>query len=159
MRRKKYKTIVINPTKKKITFYQFFMIGIALLLLIGGGSYALLRVTVFSNQTQRNARALDTNKAPFVKLAGEKNMVVSMGSVFDDPGVSYVLTDAGFINIYDVDISYQYMNNGKAIDTNFVDTTRQGVYYIYYQVRDKKDNVGVAVRRVEVIPPTKSVHF
>ena len=157
MRRKKYKKIVINPTKKKLSFYQFFMIGMSLLLLIGGGSYAMLRGAIFSNQAQGNAGILDT-KAPVIKLSGDKNMIISMGSVFVDPGVSYVLSDDASVNIGDVEISYQYMKDTKVVDISQIDTTKPGINFIYYQVRDKKGNLGIAVRRVEVLGATNTVH-
>lgn len=157
MRRKKYRTIVINPTKKKLTFYQFLIITMALLLLIGGGSYAMLRNTVLSKQAQGNASMLDA-KAPIIKLAGEKNMVIPIGSVFVDPGVCYVLADDVSLNISDVEISYQYIKDGTETEISAIDTTKPGVYYVYYRVRDKKDNLGIAVRRVEILATTETVH-
>ena len=79
------------------------------------------------------------HEGPVINLKGSKNITVSRGSEFTDPGIDSVVDDVdGNIDIKDVSIKGE------------VDTSTVGVYEITYTVSDSLDNTTTVTRKVSV---------
>ena len=82
--------------------------------------------------------------APTITLVKDAELVINVGSKFEDPGV--IATD----NI-DGDITSKVKKNGQ------VDTSKAGVYEIVYSVTDKAGNKSELKRVVKVVPVSTTV--
>ena len=76
---------------------------------------------------------------PVITLKGSKNMTVSRGSEFTDPGIKSVVDNVdGTIDIKDVRVKGD------------VDTSKVGSYKITYEISDSLDNTTTLIRKVNV---------
>ena len=98
---------------------------------------------------------------PIITLNGNLVETVQKGSTFTDSGVASVKDDRDLsLSVSSVRKSYEYYNpvDKTTITTTTVDTSKVGIYYIYYRASDTNNNEGLAVRTVNVIesqtPPT-----
>ena len=107
---------------------------------------------------------LQDTTAPKVTLNGEKTMEIAQGAEFKDPGVASV-TDNYDKNPSLTTVIY-YSETGK--DGTFttvesVDTSKLGVYNIYYKATDAQGNVNAEERRtvkvVDKVAPTATVEY
>lgn len=79
------------------------------------------------------------HEGPVITLNGSKNMTVSRGSEFTDPGIKSIVDNVdGNIEVKDVDIK------------GSVDTSKVGVYEITYSVSDSLDNTTTVTRKINV---------
>lgn len=77
---------------------------------------------------------------PEITLNGETEMIISLGSEYQEPGVSKVYDQVdGDLNIEDV-----------LVDSSNVNTSKIGTYSVTYTIRDKAYNKTVVTRKVTV---------
>ena len=94
---------------------------------------------------------------PIVNLNGDNTVNIEKGELFTDPGVANISDDKDELDITDIVKTYEYYDGSNTIEVNNVDTTRSGVYYIYYKITDSDDNIGTAVRTVNVYERGNSI--
>lgn len=116
------------------------------------------KAKIVVNATQENIDLIDKCNS-VITLAGSLSMNVEQNSVFVDPGIEKIKDDQDTLEKADVKRSYEYYDGENTVEVPFVDTTKLGVYYIYYKINDHSGNEGVIVRSVnvhaveEVAPP------
>ncbi len=96
---------------------------------------------------------------PVVTLNGEKYPTVFVNHAYTDPGVSSIVDNVDGIISTEPNITYEYFNGTNTTVVNGIDTSKVGIYYIYYRGSDLNGNMGVAVRVLRVVnelstPPT-----
>lgn len=97
---------------------------------------------------------------PIVTLSGNLVENIALNSTYTDSGVAGVSDNSdASLSTSSVRKTYEYYNpvNSTTTTVSSIDTSKKGVYYIYYRVTDSNNNVGVAVRVVNVTnntPPT-----
>ncbi len=101
------------------------------------------------NVVQSNATTGDITP-PMIHLAGNLSMNVEENSAFTDPGVESVTDNKDTLDKNDVRVSYEYYDGETTKTVDSVDTSKRGVYYIYYRISDKSGNEGLNVRSVNV---------
>lgn len=109
----------------------------------------VFKARVIINSVQSNARTSDLTP-PVITLNGSLSESVKQGAEYIDPGVESVIDDRNELNISDVSVSYKYFDGEKTIDVESIDTSRLGVYSIYYKIKDKSGNEGRVIRCVNV---------
>lgn len=77
---------------------------------------------------------------PEITLNGEENMVISLGSQYQEPGIS---------KVYDKEDG-TLDPNSVTIDSSSLNTNKVGTYNITYTVRDKSYNKTVVTRKVTI---------
>ena len=87
---------------------------------------------------------------PIIKLNGESVVKINQNEEYVDAGISGIESTEK-IDISKVKIRYEYNNGLETIDTNTIDTSKVGIYYIYYEVENSKGIKGVATRVVNVV--------
>lgn len=85
-------------------------------------------------------------KGPVITLNGKKNMTVSLGDTYTEPGVLSVK-----------DKTDGTINNNEVVIKGTVDTNKIGTYEITYKVTDSLDNETTVKRTVEVIESLSKV--
>ena len=96
------------------------------------------------NTTTTTKAVVKDTIAPTITLVKEAELVINVGSKFEDPGV--IATD----NV-DGDITSKVKKSGQ------VDTSKAGVYEIVYSVTDKAGNKSEVKRVVKVVPVPTTV--
>ena len=102
---------------------------------------------------QNNADRLDKigGATPIIKLNGASVVNIKQGEEYQELGVSAVSDDKDTITVNEVEYSYTYLENNEEIETNTIDTSITGIYYVYYKATDSDGNTGVSVRVVNVV--------
>ena len=98
---------------------------------------------------------------PMITLNGNLVETIQKGSAFTDSGVLSVKDDRDqSLSVSSVRKSYEYYDPSAKTTTTVgsIDTSKVGIYYIYYRASDTNNNEGLVVRTVNVIesqtPPT-----
>ena len=98
---------------------------------------------------------------PIITLNGNLVETIQKGSTFTDSGVLSVKDDRDLsLSVSSVRKSYEYYDPSTKTTTTVtsIDTSKFGIYYIYYRANDTNNNEGLAVRTINVIdnqtPPT-----
>ena len=87
---------------------------------------------------------------PMIHLAGDLSIDVEENATFHDPGVERVTDDKDTLDKNDVKVSYEYYDGETTKTVDGVDTSKRGVYYIYYKISDQSGNEGARIRSVNV---------
>ncbi len=87
---------------------------------------------------------------PMIHLAGDLSIDVEENATFHDPGVESVTDDKDTLDKNDVKVSYEYYDGETTKTVDGVDTSKRGVYYIYYKISDQSGNEGARIRSVNV---------
>ena len=95
--------------------------------------------------------------SPIIKLNGDSSIDIEQNTLFTDLGVSEVTDDKDQLDVSNIEKTYEYYDGNTTVTVNSVDTTRIGVYYIYYRVTDSEGNVGCNVRSVNVYKRENSI--
>ncbi len=98
---------------------------------------------------QINASTLDAT-APVIILAGSTSVNVPQGSRYSDLGVESVRDNKDTLDKSNVVVSYEYYDGSETKEVESIDTSKLGVYYAYYKIKDKSQNEGAAVRSINV---------
>jgi hypothetical protein len=104
---------------------------------------------VVINAVQTNSTVTDFT-TPIILLNGPSTVKLNQGDTFNDLGVQEVKDDKDKLSVDDVEISYEYYDGENAIEVSSIDTSKVGIYYIYYKISDSSGNVGVSTRTVIV---------
>ena len=107
------------------------------------------RARIVIHSVQSNGTTGDITP-PMIHLAGNLSMNVEENSSFTDPGVESVTDDKDTLDKNDVKVSYEYYNGETTRKVENIDTSKRGVYYIYYKISDQSGNEGVSVRSINV---------
>jgi len=112
---------------------------------------------VIVNSVQRNKSTLDIT-SPVITLNGNMSENIEQGEVYTDPGVKSIQDDKTDMDTYDIKVRYEYFDGKTTSSVESIDTSKIGVYYIYYIATDKSGNEGKVVRCVNVykkdsVPP------
>ncbi len=113
------------------------------------------KVQVIAEESK--AYAFEDYIAPTIKLNGERVMNVTKGEEFNDPGVESVSDNVDSLTKEQVTKRYEYFDGIKNQEATEVDTTKEGVYVIYYELLDSRGNKGVAARTVNVVQVNSKV--
>ena len=105
------------------------------------------KIVVSSVQDNLNTKDVVT---PIIKLNGDSVINVQRNTLFADPGVSGIVDNKDTLNINDVVKTYEYYDGNNTISVNGIDTSKLGVYYIYYKITDSEGNEGCTVRSINV---------
>ena len=115
------------------------------------------------NAVQTNSNLINIS-IPIININGNSEINIEEGAVFTDPGVGEVKgSDGNKIDISKVSTRYEYFDGENAVTVDRIDTSKIGIYYIYYELFDNDGNVlTTTVRTVNVyhkdkIPPTISL--
>lgn len=102
---------------------------------------------------QNNADRLDKigGATPIIKLNGASVVNIKQGEEYQELGVSAVSDDKDTITVNEVEYSYTHLENNEEIETNTIDTSTTGIYYVYYKVTDSDGNIGISVRTINVV--------
>ena len=104
---------------------------------------------VVINAVQTNSTVTDFT-TPIILLNGPSTVKLNQGDTFNDLGVQEVKDDKDKLLVDDVEISYEYYDGENTIEVSSIDTSKVGIYYIYYKISDSSGNVGVSTRTVLV---------
>ena len=104
---------------------------------------------VVINAVQTNSTVTDFT-TPIILLNGPSTVKLNQGDTFNDLGVQEVKDDKDKLLVADVEISYEYYDGENTVEVSSVDTSKVGIYYIYYKISDSSGNVGVSTRTVLV---------
>ena len=100
---------------------------------------------------------IEDHIAPTIELEGELVMTIEKGGTFTDPGVKSVTDNVDkTIDKSKVTIRYEYYDGDKVSTVTGVDTGKEGVYIIYYEIKDESGNKGVVARTVNVVQVNKN---
>ena len=115
---------------------------------VQGKTYSA-RIVVSAVQSNSTVDAL---VAPVINIPNT-SIHISLNDSFTDP-VPYEIKDSlgQTIDISNVTKIYEYYDGVNTISVDGVDTSKSGIYYIYYRVSDKDGNVGCTVVSVSVNP-------
>ena len=111
-----------------------------------GKSYGA-KVVVSAVQTNSTVTDFTT---PIILLNGPSTVKLNQGDTFNDLGVQEVKDDKDKLLVDDVEISYEYYDGENTVEVSSIDTSKVGIYYIYYKISDSSGNVGVSTRTVLV---------
>jgi len=114
------------------------------------------KARVVINSTQSNASTSDLTP-PVITLNGSLSENVEQGEIYTDPGVASVSDDHDTLEISEVKVSYKYFDGESTTNVEEIDTSKIGVYYIYYKLKDTKGNEGRIIRSVNVYQKNTSV--
>ena len=88
---------------------------------------------------------------PVILLKDPLSMSLLVGEEFIDPGILSITDDVdGEISLDQVTRRYEYFDGVNKEAVRGIDTSRSGIYYIYYTVKDHANNEAIAVREVIV---------
>ena len=104
---------------------------------------------VVINAVQTNSTVTDFT-TPIILLNGPSTVKLNQGDTFNDLGVQEVKDDKDKLLVDDVEISYEYYDGENTVEVSSIDTSKVGIYYIYYKISDSSGNVGVSTRTVLV---------
>ena len=104
---------------------------------------------VVINAVQTNSTVTDFT-TPIILLNGPSTVKLNQGDTFNDLGVQEVKDDKDKLSVADVEISYEYYDGENTVEVSSIDTSKVGIYYIYYKIGDSSGNVGVSTRTVLV---------
>ena len=104
---------------------------------------------VVVNAVQTNSTVTDFT-TPIILLNGPSTVKLNQGDTFNDLGVQEVKDDKDKLSVDDVEISYEYYDGESTVGVSSIDTSKVGIYYIYYKISDSSGNVGVSTRTVIV---------
>jgi len=107
------------------------------------------KARVVINSTQSNASTSDLTP-PVITLNGNLSESVEQGEAYTDPGVASVSDDRDSLEISNVKVSYKYFDGETTTSVESIDTSKTGVYYIYYKIKDANENEGKIIRCVNV---------
>ena len=110
---------------------------------------------VVINTVQTNAELKDIEN-PIIVLNGNTTVQIEQNEPYVDLGVSKV-TDKNDISVTSVTTRYEYFDGVNTIPVEKIDTTKTGIYYIYYEVTDKEGNKGTSVRTINVYKKDSSI--
>lgn len=102
---------------------------------------------VVINAVQTNSTVTDFT-TPIILLNGPSTVKLNQGDTFNDLGVQEVKDDKDKLSVADVEISYEYYDGENTVEVSSIDTSKVGIYYIYYKIGDSSGNVGVSTRTV-----------
>jgi hypothetical protein len=88
---------------------------------------------------------------PTIKLNGEVDNTITKSNSFTDLGVESVTDDKDTLDKSNVKVTYEYYDGTNITTVTAVDTTKIGVYYIYYKIDDSTGNTGTRIRTVSVV--------
>ena len=115
------------------------------------------------NAVQTNSNLVNIS-IPIININGNSEINIEEGATFTDPGVGEVKdSDGNKIDISKVSTRYEYFDGENAVNVDRIDTSKIGIYYIYYELFDNDGNVlTTTVRTVNVyhkdkVPPTISL--
>jgi len=115
------------------------------------------------NAVQTNSNLVNIS-IPIININGNSEINIEEGATFTDPGVGEVKdSDGNKIDISKVSTRYEYFDGENAVTVDRIDTSKIGIYYIYYELFDNDGNVlTTTVRTVNVyhkdkVPPTISL--
>ena len=109
----------------------------------------VFKTRIVVSSTQESGKKEDIT-APTITLAGDLSINVEQNGSFLDPGVESVRDDKDSLNKEDVTLSYEYYDGNTTSEVETVDTSKVGVYYIYYRISDKAGNESVAIRSLNI---------
>ncbi len=119
------------------------------------------KIVVDAVQTNSN---LANIAIPIININGNSEINIEEGTTFNDPGVGEVKdSDGSKIDISKVSTRYEYFDGENSTAVDKIDTSKIGIYYIYYELIDESGNVlTTTVRTVNVyhkdkVPPTISL--
>ena len=119
------------------------------------------KIVVDAVQTNSN---LANIAIPIININGNSEINIEEGNAFNDPGVGEVKdSDGSKIDISKVSTRYEYFDGENSTIVDKIDTSKIGIYYIYYELIDENGNsLTTAVRTVNVyhkdnVPPTISL--
>ena len=119
------------------------------------------KIVVNAVQTNSN---LANISIPIININGSNEINIEEGGSFTDPGIGEVKSaDGKTIDISNVSVRYEYFDGENVVSADGIDTSKIGVYYIYYELLDKDGNtLTTTVRIVNVyhknkVPPTISL--
>ncbi len=104
---------------------------------------------VVVNAVQENGKINDV-VPPTIQLAGELSINVEENEIFEDPGIEKITDNQDILEEKNIQRSYEYYDGESTKEVKNVDTSKIGVYYIYYRIQDQSGNEGIAVRSVNV---------
>ncbi len=118
----------------------------------------VFKARIVVSSTQESTRPKDV-ASPVINLAGDLSINVEQNKEFVDPGVESVSDNQDSLNKEEVRVSYEYYDGETITEVDSIDTSKLGVYYIYYKISDKSLNEGVVIRSVNIYkkdttPPT-----
>ncbi len=87
---------------------------------------------------------------PIIHLKGDLSVNVEEHTLFQDPGIEKIVDNRDQLKETDVKRSYEYYDGENTVQVENVDSNQLGVYYIYYKIKDKSGNEGVAIRSVNI---------
>ena len=100
---------------------------------------------------------IEDHIAPTIELESKLVMTIEKGGTFTDPGVKSVTDNVDkTIDKSKVTIRYEYYDGDKVSTVTGVDTGKEGVYIIYYEIKDESGNKGVVARTVNVVQVNKN---
>lgn len=119
----------------------------------------LFQSKIVVDAVQKIDGEFDDLVGPVVTLNGEKYPTVLVNTAYTDPGVSSIVDNVDGIISTEPNITYEYFDGTNTTVVNGIDTSKVGIYYIYYRGSDLNGNMGVAVRVLRVVnelstPPT-----
>lgn len=89
--------------------------------------------------------------APKIVLNGDSTVYLHVGDNYMEPGISSITDHQGeSISLDQVETTIEYYDGTNSSTVDTIDTSRMGVYYIYYKVKDKNGNQGVIARSVVI---------
>ena len=119
------------------------------------------KIVVDAVQTNSN---LANIAIPIININGNSEINIEEGNAFNDPGVGEVKdSDGSKIDISKVSTRYEYFDGENSTIVDKIDTSKIGIYYIYYELIDENGNsLTTTVRTVNVyhkdnVPPTISL--
>ena len=104
---------------------------------------------VVVNAVQTNSTVTDFT-TPIILLNGPSTVKLNQGDTFNDLGVQEVKDDKDKLSVDDVEVGYEYYDGENTVEVSSIDTSKVGIYYIYYKISDSSGNVGVSTRTVIV---------
>lgn len=117
------------------------------------------KVVVESVQNTENVEIENNNIKPIIILNDPTSEQIEQNANYEDPGIKSVTDDRDILNVEDVELKYEFYDGNTTEKVDKIDTTKIGVYYITYSIKDTDGNEGIAVRTVNVYrkdttPPT-----
>lgn len=105
---------------------------------------------VIVSSVQNNSQLVNTTQ-PIINIANT-SINVYQNNEFSDPE-PYEIKDANGTNISidKLEKTYEYFDGNNTVTVSSVDTSKIGIYYVYYKVSDSDGNIGCTVVSVNVL--------
>lgn len=97
---------------------------------------------------QTNATPVVTSN-PIIELNGEKVITLDENESYVEVGVSSI-NSREELRIEDITTRYEFYDGNETTTVDSIDTSKVGIYYIYYEIEDSKGNIGITSRVVNV---------